>query len=83
MAKAFNQEVFESLPVPKAVAEFVVPAMLSTIITIIYSLADTFFVGLIGDPNQIAAMSVAFPVYQCLNAFGNLFGLGTNSSMSR
>ena len=34
MAKAFNQEVFESLPVPKAVAEFVVPAMLSTIITI-------------------------------------------------
>ena len=83
MAKAFNKEVFESMPVPKAVTEFVVPAMLSTIITIIYSLADTFFVGLIGDPNQIAAMSVAFPVYQFLNAFGSLFGLGTNSSMAR
>ena len=83
MAKNINKEVFETMPVPKAVSAFVVPAMLSTLITIIYSLADTVFVGLTGDPNQIAAMSVAFPVYQFLNAFGNLFGLGTNSVMSR
>lgn len=82
MAKNINKEVFETLPVPQAVAHFVVPALLSTIITIIYNFADTFFIGMLGDPNQTAAMSVAFPVYQFLNAFGTLFGLGTNSVMS-
>jgi len=78
-----NKEIFETAPVSQAVAHFVVPALLSTIITILYNLADTIFIGMLGDPNQIAAMSVSFPVYQFLNAFGTLFGLGTNSVISR
>ncbi len=83
MAQNINTEVFDILPVPQAVAHFVVPALLSTTITLIYNLADTIFIGMQGDPNQIAAMSIAFPVYQFLNAFGTLFGLGTNSVMAR
>lgn len=78
-----NKEIFETVPVPQAVAHFVVPALLSTIITILYNLADTIYIGMLGDPNQIAAMSISFPVYQFLNAFGTLFGLGTNSVISR
>lgn len=83
MAKNVNKELFETLPVPQAAAHFIVPALLSTIITILYSLADTFYIGMLGDPNQIAAVSIAFPVFQFLNAFGTLFGLGTNSVMSK
>lgn len=60
-----------------------VPSLLSTLIIIIYSLADTFFVGLLGDPNQLAGLTVAFPFFQVLNAFGSLFGVGSNSVMSR
>ncbi|MDO4983689.1 MAG: MATE family efflux transporter [Eubacteriales bacterium] len=83
MAQAINREVFESLPVKKAVGSFVIPAMISTVITIIYSLADTVFVGMLGDPIQVAAMSVVFPIHQILNAFANLFGIGTNAVMAR
>ena len=62
--------------------KFMVPSFY-TLIFIIYSLADTFFVGLIGDPNQLAGFTVAFPFFQVLNAFGSLFGVGSNSVISR
>lgn len=83
MAKAFNREVFETMPVPAAVRQFVIPALASTLITIIYSLADTIFVGMMKDPNQVAGLTVAFPYYQFLNAFSSLWGIGANSVMSR
>ena len=83
MAKEVNKEVFEVLPVPQAVAKFVVPSLASTLITIIYSLADTLFVGMLNNPSQLAGLTVAFPYYQFLNAFSSLWGVGTNSVMSR
>ena len=83
LEKKINKIIFETLPVPQAVRKFVVPSLLSTLIFIIYSLADTFFVGLIGDPNQLAGLTVAFPFFQVLNAFGSLFGVGSNSVISR
>ena len=83
MSDIANREVFETVPVKQAVRFFVVPALLSMLITIIYSLADTIYVGMLGDHVQVAALAVVFPIYQLLNAFGSLFGLGTNSIMSR
>jgi putative MATE family efflux protein len=83
MAIQTNKDIFETASVSQAVAHFVVPALLSTIITILYNLADTVFIGMQGDPNQLAALSVSAPVYQFLNAFGSLFGLGVNSVISR
>ena len=83
MAKEVNKEVFEVLPVPQAVAKFVLPSLASTLITIIYSLADTLFVGMLNNPSQLAGLTVAFPYYQFLNAFSSLWGIGTNSVMSR
>lgn len=82
-AKQVNKEVFETMPVPQAVRQFVIPSLASTLITIIYSLADALFVGQLNDPNQLAGLTVAFPYYQLLNAFASLWGVGTNSVMSR
>jgi len=48
-----NSELFTTMPVGKAVAKLAVPTVFSQIIVILYSLADTFFIGRIGDPNQI------------------------------
>ena len=56
-----NNELFTTMPVGKAVAKLAIPTVVSQIIVILYSLADTFFVGQIGDPNQIAALSITFP----------------------
>lgn len=78
-----EQAYFTSVPVPKAIAKFAVPTILSQMVTLIYNLADTFFVGHTGDPNQVAALTLSFPIFMSLTAIGNLMGVGANSLISR
>lgn len=78
-----NNELFTTMPVGRAVAKLAVPTVVSQIIVILYSLADTFFIGQIGDPNQLAALSITFPIYTLLTAIANLFGIGANSVIAR
>lgn len=78
-----REEIFESMPVPKAVASLAIPTILSQLVTMIYNLADTFFVGQTGDPLKVAAVSLAYPAFMVLTALGNLFGIGGGSLISR
>ena len=47
--KVSNKELFEKAPVNKAVVALVVPTIISQLITVVYNMADTFFIGQIGD----------------------------------
>ena len=78
-----NLDVFEHYPVPRAVASFAIPSVLTSLVTVFYNMADTFFVGQTGDPNQVAAVSLATPVFLLLLACGNIFGIGGGSCLSR
>ena len=77
------QDAFLNLPVPRAVAKFAVPTILSQMVTLLYNLADTFFVGHTNDPAQVAALTLSFPLFMSLTMVGNLFGIGANSFISR
>ncbi|WP_418546912.1 MATE family efflux transporter [Hominenteromicrobium sp.] len=76
-------ELFESMPIPKAVITLSVPSVISSLVMVIYSLADTFFVGMMNDPVQNAAVTLAAPLLLAFNAVNNLFGIGSSSMMSR
>ena len=78
-----NRELFEKTPVPKALATLAVPTIISQLITMIYNLADTFFIGSTNDPSKIAASSVAFVLVFAMNCLSNLFGVGGGSLISR
>lgn len=75
--------LFEETPIPKAVATLAVPTILSSLVMVLYNLADTYFVGMLGDPIQNAAVTLAAPVMLAFNAVNNLFGVGSSSMMSR
>ena len=75
--------LFEKLPIPKAVMQLSVPTVLSSLVMVIYNLADTYFVGMMNDPVQNAAVTLAAPVLLAFNAVNNLFGVGSSSMMSR
>ena len=60
-----------------------IPTMISMLVVVIYNMADTFFIGQTGDPMQVAAVSLATPVFMVLMALGNLFGIGGSSAISR
>lgn len=75
--------LFEKMPVPKAIISLSVPTILSSLVMVIYNLADTYFVGMLNDPVQNAAVTLAAPVLLAFNAVNNLFGVGSSSMMSR
>ena len=78
-----ENELMSSLPVPKAVAKMAIPSVISSLVTVVYNMADTFFVGQTGDPLQVAAVSLATPVFMIFMALGHLFGIGGSSAISR
>lgn len=80
-----NQRIvlFEQMPVPKAVMKLAIPTILSSLVMVIYNLADTYFVGMMNNPVQNAAVTLAAPVLLAFNAVNNLFGVGSSSMMSR
>lgn len=83
MREVTEQELFEKLPVHKAVATLAIPTIISQIVSIIYNLADTFFIGQLGNPYMVAATTLVYPWFTLLTALGNLFGIGGSSLVSR
>lgn len=76
-------ELFERMPVPNAVMKLAVPTILSSLVMVLYNLADTYFVGMLNNPTENAAVALAAPVLLAFNAVNNLFGVGSSSMMSR
>ena len=60
--------LFEQTPVPKAVLQLAVPTVLSSLVMVLYNLADTYFVGMLNDPIQNAAVTLAAPILLAFNA---------------
>ncbi len=76
-------QLFEKTPIPKAVMTLAIPTVVSSLVMVIYNLADTYFVGMLNDPIQNSAVTIAAPVLLAFNAVNNLFGVGASSMMSR
>lgn len=78
-----SDSVFESRSIPKAYFTLAVPVVLSMVISIVYNLTDTLFVSLTKNTSLIAGISLCTPVFTLLMGFGNIFGQGGSSLISR
>lgn len=77
-----GKDVFESDNVKSAILRLALPTIVSQLITTVYNLADTFWVGKLNDSYQLAALSIIFPVQLFMTALGNLFGIGAGTCIS-
>ena len=80
---ANREEIFRSYPISKAVWALCLPNVLSMLTGVVYNLVDMYFIGKIGDPNQLAAVSLSGPIFTILMGFGNIFGLGGGAFLAR
>lgn len=78
-----NTELFEKTPIPIACGKLIIPTVIGSLVAVLYSMADTYFVGALNSDVQSAAVSVAAPALLAFNAVNNLFGIGASSMMSR
>ena len=63
--------LFERMPVGQAVRRQIVPSIASQMVILLYNLADTYFVGLLNDASQTAAVSLAYSVTLLMTALAS------------
>ena len=83
MAKVNSKEIFETLPVPKAVKAMALPTIFSQIIVLIYNMADTFYLGRTNNPYMVAGASLILPVFNICLSLAGLTGVGGGALISR
>ena len=76
-------EIFETMPIRRAAMTLVIPTVISQLVMLVYNMADTWYIGQTGDPYQVAAVTVTYPIFMMMNALANLFGIGGSSLISR
>ncbi len=82
-ARESSLEIFETMAIPRAVMKLAIPAIVAVLFTMIYNLADTFFIGMTNDDLQVAAVSLCTPMFMVFTSIGTVFGMGGSSVISR
>lgn len=67
----------------KAVVKLGVPLIAGMFIMVLYNLVDTYFIGLMRDDYQLAAVNLAYPVMMIMIALSNMIGTGASSLIAR
>lgn len=80
--KPSREEVFRSLPVPRALSIMILPSVISQLIVLIYNMADTFYVGQTHNPYMVGATSLILPVFNISICIAGLAGVGGGSLVS-
>lgn len=82
MNQATQYDKMSNTPIPKLILGLSVPAVISMLVTNIYNLVDTAFVGQLGT-SASGAIGIVFGFMAIIQAFGFLFGQGAGSILSR
>ena len=77
-----NYTFLTTAPVGKVILTMAVPTVISMLVTSIYNIVDTWYVGLL-NTQATAAVGVAFPIMSAIQAVGFFFGQGSGTYVSR
>lgn len=77
------KEIFENMPTMKALAKMALPSIASQLVTLIYNIADTWFIGQTDNPYMVAASSIALTIFIITVSISNLFAVGGGTLMVR
>ena len=78
-----ENEIFERMPIPKAYFKIALPVVIGMVVSLIYNLADTWFIARTGNTALVAGVSLCAPIFTLMVAFSDIFGLGGSNLISR
>lgn len=76
-------ELMSNAPVTKAILKMSIPVVLGMMVQVLYNLVDTFFIGMLNDPNQLAAANITTPIFMLMMAIATIVSTGAASYISR
>lgn len=71
------------MPEGRALASMIIPSILAQMVVLVYSLADTFYIGRTNNPYMVAASSIVLPAYNITISIAGLAGVGGGALVSR
>ena len=69
--------------ISKALPILTLPAILSSLVTIIFNIVDTYYISLLNDGAMIAATTVALPIAMLIQSFGDGIAVGSGTYVSK
>ncbi len=76
-------KLMSKAPVTEAILKLSLPVVMGMMVQVFYNLVDTFFIGRLGDPNQLAAANLTTPIFMMMMAIAGIVGTGAASYISR
>lgn len=83
MTAAEKHRMMTETPIPRLITRMAVPSVISMLVTSLYNMADTFFIGQLDNTSATGAISVVFPLMAIIQAVGFLLGQGSGNTISR
>ena len=77
-----NYEFLTQAPVSRVILTMAVPTIVSMLVTCLYTIVDTYFVGQL-NTQSTAAVGIVFSLMCLIQAIGSFYGHGSGSYMSR
>lgn len=78
-----NQYYLESAPMKKAIFHLSVPMMIGMSVGTVYNVINAYFIGLLHNTGMLTAITLGLPIFTVLMAFGNVFGVGGGTFVTR
>lgn len=78
-----NIKYLKDEPIKKAIAHLSIPMMIGMSADTIYNVINAYFIGLMNDTAMISAITLGLPIFTVLMAFGNMFGVGGGTFITR
>lgn len=75
-------EKLRTLPIPRLLASYGLPAMVGSLVMALYNIVDAIFIGRGVGELAIAGISISFPIFMFLQGFGMLIGSGASVRVS-
>ncbi|WP_270506487.1 MATE family efflux transporter [Paraclostridium sordellii] len=78
-----NIKYLKDEPIKKAIAHLSIPMMIGMSAGTIYNVINAYFIGLVHDTAMLSAITLGLPIFTVLMAFGNMFGVGGGTFITR
>ncbi|CEQ02859.1 MATE efflux family protein [[Clostridium] sordellii] len=78
-----NIKYLKDEPIKKAIAHLSIPMMIGMSAGTIYNIINAYFIGLVHDTAMLSAITLGLPIFTVLMAFGNMFGVGGGTFVTR
>lgn len=78
-----KHQMMTETPINSLIMRMAIPSIISMLVTSLYNMADTFFIGQLNNVPATASIGIVFPLMNIIQAIGFFLGQGSGNTVSR